>query len=48
MNKEQSNVGESEARPRLNEDWLAVILAFLIILLSALGVLGKNGLMIPY
>lgn len=48
MSKDQSMMGESEARPRLTEDWLAVILAFLIILLSALGVLGKTGLNIPF
>lgn len=29
---------------KLSEDWLAVLLAFLLILLATLGVLGKNGL----
>lgn len=48
MSNEKPVEGESEARPRLTEDWLAVILAFLIILLSAIGVLGENGLVIPY
>ncbi len=29
------------ARPQLNEDWLAVILAFSLIALAVAGVLGK-------
>lgn len=33
---------------RLNEDWLAVILAFLLILLSALGIFGEHGLKIVF
>ena len=33
---------------KINEDWLAVALAFLLILLAAIGVLGKNGLSIPF
>ena len=33
---------------KINEDWLAVILAFLLILLAALGVLGKNGIPITF
>ena len=36
------------AAPRLSEDWLAVILAFVIILLSALGILGEAGLWIRF
>lgn len=32
----------------LNEDWQATILAFLIILLAAVGLLGENGLMIKF
>lgn len=32
----------------LNEDWWAVIVAFLLILLAALGLLGENGLSIPF
>jgi len=48
MSKTQNGVGESEARPWLTEDWLAVILAFVIILLSAIGILGENGLVIPF
>jgi|MudIll2142460700_1097286.scaffolds.fasta_scaffold345704_1 hypothetical protein len=34
--------------PRLSEDWLAVILAFGLILLAALGVLGETGLPIRF
>jgi hypothetical protein len=33
---------------KLNEDWLAVIIAFLLIALAALGILGKNGLLITF
>ncbi len=29
---------------KLNEDWLAVILAFALMLLATLGVLGKTGI----
>jgi hypothetical protein len=36
------------ARFLLNEDWWAVILAFLLILLAALGWLGENGLPISF
>lgn len=32
----------------LNEDWWAVIVAFLLILLAALGILGKQGISIPF
>lgn len=32
----------------IKEDWLAVILAFLLILLSALGVLGPHGIKITF
>lgn len=34
--------------PRLSEDWLAVIIAFALILLSVIGLLGPNGLMIKF
>jgi len=33
---------------KINEDWLAVILAFLLILLSAIGILGKTGIPISF
>ncbi len=32
----------------LNEDWQATLLAFVIILLAAIGLLGENGLMITF
>lgn len=32
----------------LPEDWQAVIIAFLLILLSAVGVLGQNGIRIGF
>lgn len=32
----------------LGEDWWAVIVAFLFILLAALGLLGESGLSIPF
>ena len=40
----------SKERLKLNisEDWLAVILAFVLILLAAIGLLGKTGLPITF
>lgn len=35
-------------RKTLSEDWLAVIIAFVLILLAAVGILGENGLMIRF
>jgi hypothetical protein len=32
----------------LSEDWLATLLAFVLILLAAIGMLGENGLMIKF
>ena len=32
----------------LSEDWWAVIVAYILILLAVLGLLGKNGLMIKF
>ncbi len=46
MNKNKQSL-KSEA-PRLSEDWLAVIIAFGLILLSVIGVLGEKGLMIKF
>ncbi|MCS7011231.1 MAG: hypothetical protein N2049_05685 [Anaerolineales bacterium] len=40
---------EKEKTPfSLSEDWWAVIAAFVLILLSALGLLGENGLPISF
>jgi hypothetical protein len=33
---------------KLSEDWLSVLIAFLIILLSVIGLLGPNGLKIVF
>jgi hypothetical protein len=33
---------------RLNEDWWSVLIAFLLILLSAIGLLGPNGIKIVF
>lgn len=35
-------------RFKLTEDWLAVLIAFALILLATVGVLGKNGLPISF
>ncbi len=32
----------------ITEDWWAVIVGFLLILMALLGLLGKNGLMITF
>lgn len=45
MRKHQQK--KSEKHP-INEDWLALVLAFLIILLASLGLLGQNGLNIAF
>jgi hypothetical protein len=34
--------------PKISEDWLAVIIAFSLILLSAIGIFGKQGIMIQF
>ena len=41
---------ESKQAPRfsLSEDWLAVLIAFILILLSVIGLLGPNGLKIVF
>jgi len=41
MSNKKSNIS-------LSEDWWTVIIAFILILLAVLGVLGKNGLMITF
>jgi hypothetical protein len=52
MNQEiktqSSDQAKQPIRFYLNEDWLSVILAFLLILLSAIGILGKNGFSILF
>jgi hypothetical protein len=41
---------QPDRTPRLtiNEDWLAIIIALLVIFLSAVGILGGNGIHIPF
>ena len=39
---------EQPPRPMLNEDWLAVLIAFGVIALAAAGVLGPAGLPITF
>ena len=41
---------ETDKKPasRFSEDWLAVLIATLLILLSTIGVLGENGLNIHF
>jgi hypothetical protein len=34
--------------PKISEDWLAVIIAFALILLSVIGIIGKQGIMIQF
>ena len=41
MSKEQSKF-------TISEDWWAVIVAFVLILLAAIGLLGKGGLLITF
>jgi hypothetical protein len=38
------------ARPRftVNEDWLSVFIAFLLIIFSVIGLLGPNGIKIIF
>jgi hypothetical protein len=40
----------SKEQPKINlsEDWLAVIIAFVLILLAAVGLLGKTGLPVTF
>jgi hypothetical protein len=46
----ENQLQENDTKPsiHLNEDWLAVLIAAFLILLSVIGVLGENGLMIRF
>ena len=47
--KAQSPIPASKpAGFQLTEDWLSVILAFVLILMAAIGVLGKTGIPITF
>jgi hypothetical protein len=48
MSKNRKHLDKPAPKSWLNEDWLAVILAFVIILLAAIGLLGPNGLPIRF
>ena len=48
MAKRAAKQPAAPARPALNEDWLAVLIAFVILLLSAAGLLGPNGIYIGF
>ncbi len=39
---------DNKRRKPLSEDWLAVIVAFILIVLAAIGVLGPNGINIRF
>ena len=39
---------DKKPAPRISEDWLAVLIATLLIILSTIGVLGENGLNIHF
>lgn len=47
---ENSQPQETDHKPasRISEDWLAVLIATLLILLSTIGILGENGLNIHF
>lgn len=38
----------AKASFKLSEDWLSLLIAFVIFLLSAIGILGKNGINITF
>jgi hypothetical protein len=38
----------TSSNSRLSEDWLAVLIAFLFILLATIGLLGPAGIQITY
>lgn len=44
----EKSLAQAKKPPRLSEDWLAVIIAYALILLSVIGLLGPNGLMIKF
>ena len=48
MAKRAAKQPPAPARPVLHEDWLAVLIAFLLILLAGVGLLGPNGINIPF
>lgn len=41
-------IGPSKSVFQLSEDWLAVLIAFGLILLAVIGVIGKTGINITF
>ena len=39
---------KQRSRFTLSEDWLAVVIAFLVILLTVIGLLGPNGIKVAF
>lgn len=39
---------EKKSSASINEDWLSVLLAFLLLLLSVLGVIGEAGIRVRF
>ena len=39
---------EKKSGSSINEDWLSVLLAFLLLLLSVLGVIGEAGIQVKF
>jgi len=37
-------MSETHEKPQISEDWLAVLIAFILIALATAGVLGKHGI----
>jgi len=48
MTENQPQENDTKPPIHISEDWLAVIIAAFLILLSVIGVLGENGLMIRF
>lgn len=46
--KIKNNPPQESSKYYLSEDWFSVLLAFLLILLAVIGVLGENGLPIVF
>jgi hypothetical protein len=44
----QEKPPRTSGAPKISEDWLAVLIAYILILLSVIGVLGKNGINIKF
>jgi hypothetical protein len=41
-------MSERSTKFKLNEDWLAVIIAFMLMALAAIGLIGKSGINIVF